>query len=130
MASVVKNKAAVKPQQPRILVVDDEHDLIELVNDVVGGAIDCTLMKAKSVAEAKKILASRGVELFVTDVQLPDGDGTSLVPSLRKDQPQASAIVITGAPSMDGAILAFREGAVDFLPKPFTADHLITRVNK
>src|SRR5205823_5756816 len=44
--------------------------------------------------------------------------------------PRASAIVITGQPTMDGAIDAIRQGAVDFLPKPFSADALLTRVNK
>src|SRR3954471_17113998 len=130
MAPVVKSDAAEKTKQPRILVVDDEPNLIELVDDVVGGAIDCNLLTAKSISEARKILATTTVELLVTDVTLPDGNGTDLVASLRKDQPGASAIVITGDPSMDRAISAIREGAVDFLPKPFTADHLITRVNK
>src|SRR4051794_8953919 len=125
MAPVVKKKDA-KAKPPRILVVDDERDLIELVDDVVGGAIQCDLLTASCVADAKKILATTNVELLVTDVQLPDGDGTSLVASLRKGNPAASAIVITGKPTMDRAIDAIREGAVDFLPKPFTAAHLIT----
>jgi len=130
MAPVVKSDATPKTKLPRILVVDDERDLRELVGDVVGGAISCDILTAKTLNEARQILAKTNVELLVTDVKLPDGDGTSLLSSLRKSQPQASAIVITGEPSMDGAIDAIREGAVDFLPKPFTADHLIKRVNK
>ncbi len=130
MAPVVKQAAATKTKTPRILVVDDEPTLIELVGDVVTGQIPCKVISAKSIAEAKKVLATTTIELLVADVNLPDGDGTALVSALKQHQPQANAIVITGAPSVDGAISAIREGAVDFLPKPFTADNLIARVNK
>src|ERR1051325_7657239 len=132
MAPVVSTteKARTKPRPPRILVVDDEPTLIELVGDVVGKQIPCRLVSARSIAEAKKVMADQNVELLVADKFLPDGDGTDLLASLREKHPQASAIVITGQPSVDGAIKAIREGAVDFLPKPFTAESLLTRVNK
>ncbi len=130
MAPVVKQAAASKIKTPRILVVDDEPTLIELVGDVVTGQIPCKVISAQSIAEAKKVLATTTIELLVADVNLPDGDGTALVAALKQQQPQANAIVITGAPSVDGAISAIREGAVDFLPKPFTADNLVDRVNK
>src|SRR5438552_6932130 len=131
MAPVVTSATKARTKSPpRILVVDDEPMLIELVGDVVGKKIPCKLVSAKSIAEARKVLADTKIELLVADVCLPDGDGTELVSVLRQDQPQASAIVITGQPSVDGAIHAIRQGAIDFLPKPFTADHLLARVNK
>jgi YesN/AraC family two-component response regulator len=61
-------------------------------------------------------------------VGLPDGDGMSLLAALRRHQPTASAVVITGSPSVDGAITALRGGAVDFVAKPFNNDHLIDRI--
>lgn len=130
MAPVVTNAAKAKTKTPRILVVDDEPTLLELVDDVVGKSIPCKIIAARNIAEAKKVLASQTVELLVADVFLPDGQGTDLVKSLRKDHPQAGAIVITGKPSLDGAITAIREGAIDFLPKPFNAEQLMTRVTK
>ena len=130
MASAVGKAAKTKIKTPRILVVDDEPMLIDLVGDVVGGTIPCNVISAASIAEARKILASTAIELLVADVHLPDGKGTDLLSSLRETQPHANAIVITGQPSMDGAISAMREGAVDFLPKPFSAESLVTRVSK
>ncbi len=116
--------------RPRILVVDDEPNLVELVDEVVGSGMSCRIIAATTIAEARKLLASEPIELLLTDVNLPDGDGTTLLPMLRQKQPNASAIVITGDPSVDRAISALRDGALDFLPKPFTAKHLQERVRR
>jgi len=115
--------------RPRILVVDDEPSVVGLLDDVVGGTIPCEIIKADSIATAKKVLATQGVELMVADVCLPDGQGTDLISALKYYQPSARAVVITGKPTMNGAINAIREGAVDFLPKPFSAQQLLDRVN-
>ena len=118
------------PQPPRVLIVDDEPNLIEVIDDVVGRGMGCRVVTAASIAQARKILATQGFELLVADLNLPDGDGMDLLPVLREFQPAASAIVITGSPSMDDAIDALRCGAVDFVPKPFTSAHLTERVQK
>jgi FixJ family two-component response regulator len=115
-------------QRPRVLVVDDEPELIELIGEVVKGQVDCKIVSATTVEEARRILARESVEVLVTDVHLPDGDGMSLLSHLREHQPNASAIVITGSPSMDRAITAIRGGAIDFVTKPFSNEQLIERV--
>src|SRR5947209_13303240 len=109
---------------PRILLVDDEADILGIMSETVGKGLGCRLLQARNLGEARHILENQSVELLVTDVHLPDGDGTSLLPMLRREQPQANAIVISGSPSVDGAITALRHGAVDFLTKPFTAKDL------
>lgn len=120
-----KNRSA---ELPRVLVVDDEPELIELIGDVVKTQVDCKIVSAATVEEARTILARESVEVLVTDVHLPDGDGMSLLPHLRAQQPNASAIVITGSPSMDRAITAIRGGAIDFVTKPFSNEQLVERV--
>src|SRR5689334_12107449 len=121
-------KFATKAIRPRVLVVDDEPDLLKLMRDIVGREMDCRILAAKTVAEAQAILKRETVELLLADVNLPDGDGTTLLPTLREQQPTAEAIVITGRPTVGNAIDALRAGAVDFLPKPFNASTLIERV--
>jgi DNA-binding response OmpR family regulator len=126
--------ASTKPKptttRPRILVVDDEPNLTELVGAVVGQSIPCRIATAGSIAQAKELIASQPFELLVADVNLPDGNGTSLLATLRAAQPDAAAIVITGDASVDRAVTALRQGALDFLPKPFSADHLLDRVRR
>src|SRR5687767_13551998 len=84
MASIVKaTKSAQAAAKPRILVVDDEQSLLELIDDVVGRSLPCSIVAARSITDAKKILATQPIELMLADVNLPDGNGTSLISALR-----------------------------------------------
>jgi FixJ family two-component response regulator len=123
----VQSPAVTKPV---VLVVDDEPALRELADDVVGRRVDCRVITVDSIGAARKALHSENVSLVLLDVNLPDGDGLSLLPLIRERHPTAEAVVITGKPSLDGAIGAMRAGVIDFLPKPFTADHLQDRVRR
>ncbi len=114
--------------RPKVLVVDDEPMLMEMMNDLVVPNLPCRLVAARDLNEARQMIARERIELLVADVYLPDGNGTSLLAELREKQPQASAIVITGAPTIEGAITALRAGALDFLPKPFDANQLTERM--
>lgn len=129
-ASAKANVGTRVDSRPSVLVVDDEPTMVELVDDVVGRQVNCRVIAATSIKQAKKILATQAVDMMVADVGLPDGDGMSLLASLRDYHPTAGAIVITGAPSVDGAIEAIRHGALDFVPKPFTAEQITERVRK
>jgi FixJ family two-component response regulator len=122
------NKATAS--RPRVLVVDDEAALLEVVRETVIDRLGCKLVTAQTLAQARKVLESQRIDLLVTDVNLPDGDGISLLSILHLHQPQAQAIVITGQASVDGAIEALREGASDFVPKPFAGNELLDRVKQ
>ena len=125
MQSAVTQPDSKPDLPPRVLVVDDEASLREVIEDTLRRDVHCSVISAATVAEAKKVLMTQSIQLLVADVNLPDGNGTSLLPLLQRHQPMASAIVITGAPTMDGAISAMREGALDFVPKPFTHDQML-----
>ena len=128
--------ATIKPTsrsktKPCVLIVDDEPALLEMVGDIVGKSIDCRLLVAKDIAEAEGLMRSEDtIELLITDVHLPDGDGMDLLPALRNAQPSAGAVIITGDRSVTGAVQALRAGAMDFLAKPFSAKDLIDRISR
>lgn len=133
MAAAAKSEKSKSPSPhpPRVLVVDDEPGLLEVIGEAVGPrGVGCKVINAANIAQAKKVLATQGIELMVADLNLPDGDGMTLLPTLRQFQPHAAAIMITGAPSVAGAIGALRGGAADFVPKPFTNAQLVERVTK
>ena len=128
MSAVLTPKATASKAKPRVLIVDDEPALLQLMNDIVAGGIDCQLVSAKGVKEAARILETQTIDLLVTDVNLPDGSGISLVPKLKAKSPTASAVVVTGDASVIHAVSAMRSGADDFVCKPFNADQLLDRV--
>jgi DNA-binding response OmpR family regulator len=127
MTSVMQAPASTRTR-PKVLVVDDEPVLMEMINDLIARDLPCKLIGAADLSEARRLIASERIELLVADVHLPDGDGTTLLGELRQAQPDASAIVITGAPTIEGAITALRAGALDFMPKPFNAEQLKQRI--
>lgn len=126
-SAVPANLKKVVPP-PRVLIVDDEPHLREVITDLIHNGIDCQVLTASTLAEARDILLGQPIQLLVADVHLPDGNGTSLLPLLQQHQPRASAVVMTGSPTMAGAISAMRDGAVDFVPKPFTNAQLVDRL--
>lgn len=114
----------------RVLVVDDEPAMRDLFRDLVAANLGCKLTFAASVGEAREALNNQSIDLLVADVNLPDGNGLTLLPELSRLQPDAAAIVITGQPSVDGAVTAIRSGAVDFVAKPFTIPQLTKQLQK
>ncbi|MBU1237477.1 MAG: sigma-54 dependent transcriptional regulator [Gammaproteobacteria bacterium] len=107
----------------RVLVVDDEADIRELLDMTLarmGLAADC----AATVTEAEKLLAANTYSLCLTDMRLPDGEGLSLVRFIAEHIPELPIAVITAHGSMENAVLALKSGAFDYLSKPVSLDQL------
>lgn len=124
-----KNKSTIK--RPAVLIVDDEPAMLELSSDVLSREVSAgKVFQATSLAEARRIIDRESIALLIADVKLPDGDGTTLVEYLRDAQPTAGAVVITGAATLEQSVKVFRDGAIDYLPKPFTATQFADRIGK
>lgn len=68
--------------------------------------------------------------IVVTDIRMPGMDGLALFAHIREIDPELPVILITGHADVPMAVGALRDGAFDFLPKPFAADHLVASVRK
>lgn len=114
-----------------VLVVDGERKFVRTVSDACAklGA-SCELLTARNLAEAQEILNRQAVSLLVADVNLPDGDGLTLVPVLRKQNPEAGVVATGKVTGAEDVIVALRNGAEDFLPKPFTAGQVRDRLSQ
>src|SRR3954470_20107578 len=116
--------------RPRMLVVDDEPEMLEIFRDLVAKAVNCQPVFASNLSDARKMLAEQSIDLLVADVNLPDGDGTCLLEELNRRHPLATAVMMSGDPNVNCTINAMRGGAVDFLPKPFSGDQMAERIRK
>lgn len=128
MNSTVPTSVRTKPS---VLIVEDEPSVLETVRFALGRSdLDCAVLAASSISEAKRILDAQPVQVVLLDVNLPDGDGMSLVPVIREKHPTAQSVVLTGNASIDGAIGAIRAGVSDFVQKPFDPTDLCGRVDR
>ncbi len=110
-----------------VLVVDDEEKLrrvVELQLKTAGYEVE----QAGSAEEALKL--TDGVDVILTDLRLPGISGLELLANLRRQDSHTPVIVMTAFGSIETAVDAMKAGAVDFLPKPFSLDHLMTVIHK
>lgn len=116
-------------KKANILIVDDDYDMLELVQRQLQEQ-HFHSYKAASVKEAIDILKFNAVDLLITDLQMPGIGGMELIKYVEEHFPKVPKLVITGYPSMDGALNAMRSGALDYIVKPFTAEELKQSVEK
>ena len=110
-----------------ILVVDDEEKLRRVVELQLRTA-GFEVTQAGSAEEALKL--ADGADVILTDLRLPGISGLELLANLRRQDSHTPVIVMTAFGSIETAVEAMKAGAVDFLPKPFSLDHLMTVVHK
>lgn len=100
-----------------VLIVDDESDIRELL-EITLSRMQLETSAAANIADAKSILKNYSIDLCLTDMRLPDGNGIDLVEHIQKNFPSTPVAMITAYGSMDTAIKALKVGAFDFVSKP------------
>ncbi|MTI13463.1 sigma-54-dependent transcriptional regulator [Sansalvadorimonas verongulae] len=114
---------------PRVLIIDDEPDIRELL-EITLGRMKLDTEAVTTVAEAELQLKSGSFDLCLTDMNLPDGNGIELVQFIQQHCPQTPVAVITAYGSMDTAIASLKAGAFDFVSKPVELPRLRELVNQ
>jgi two-component system response regulator PilR (NtrC family) len=103
--------------QPVVLVVDDEPDLLELVSLTLS-RMNLKTRTAADLAGARKLLKAERFDLCLTDMRLPDGDGLELVGWIQENRAALPVAVITAHGNIEAAVRALKLGAFDFVSKP------------
>ena len=113
----------------RILIVDDEPDMVESTARLLtlAGHRCATTTAAQ---EALTLLESERPDVLLTDLKMPDIDGLELLRRAHRVDPDLPVIVITAFASIESAGGAVKEGAFDYLPKPFSAEQLRVAVDR
>jgi signal transduction histidine kinase len=107
----------------RILLVDDNKTLVENLTEILLDA-GYQVTAASSCAEARQ-RAEKGFDVALTDLRLPDGEGTALATSLKESHPDSEVVLMTGYATIETAIAAVRAGAFAYLVKPCTPPELL-----
>jgi two-component system, NtrC family, response regulator PilR len=114
-------------KHPRILLVDDEPDLLDLLElDMTRMGLDSE--RSGTVGQAKALLDQQNFDLCLTDMRLPDGDGLEIVRHIAEHAPGTPVAVITAFGSAENAVVALKAGAFDYVEKPVTPEKIRTLV--
>ncbi len=113
----------------RLLVVDDERNIREVLRIVLEGE-GYEVSEASTYADAMRELERGSFDLVLCDIFLPDGNGLDLVRSYHPTHPDTHFVVITAHSTPAHALTALRDGAVEYVSKPFDVEELKTIVEK
>jgi len=116
-------------EKERILVVDDASDALELIERNLT-ANRYEVITARSVAEAIHLLDDVKVDLVITDLKMPKVSGLDLVRHVRENFKDTEVMMITGYPTIGGAVTAMKCGSQEYLTKPFTDEELLSSVER
>ncbi len=116
-------------KKEKILVVDDSPDTLELLQRNLGTK-GYRVLTSPGAVEAIKILESTPVDLVITDLKMPEVDGLTLVRHIHENFKNMAVMMITGYPSIEGAVEAVKTGAEEYLTKPFTDEELFAAVRR
>lgn len=114
-------------EKGRILVVEDEESILNLLNEFLTGR-GYQVDAYRSSEEALIALGKNVYHLMITDLMMPKIDGIQLVKYIQKEYLNTLAIVITGYGSLETAVSALRSGAFDYIQKPFKFEELLATV--
>jgi len=113
----------------KVLIVDDAPDTLEIIEKLLNFE-GYDVITAPTGEEGVKKVKEEKPDVVLMDINLPGIDGTEALRRVRKINPLQCVVMLTAFATLDNAILALKEGASDFIKKPFENEHLIHIVNQ
>jgi two-component system NtrC family response regulator len=113
----------------RLLILEDDADQRRLVADILRGQ-DYHISEAASLAEARDQLQRGPIDLILSDLKLPDGDGMELFEEVKAELPKTAFVMVTAYGTISHAVGAVRAGVDDYLAKPFERQALLLAIER
>lgn len=112
-----------------ILIIEDKESMLDMLKQTLEGE-GFRVATARDGAEGIRKLGSERIGLVLTDLKLPKKDGFDVLKAAKDENPLIPVIVMTAYGSIETAVKAVKQGAYDFLTKPFDTDHLIVLIRR
>jgi DNA-binding response OmpR family regulator len=116
------------PSARRLLVVDDDHDLLDTLTEQLALYDGFAVLSADTAASAVNRAKADRIDLAIMDVGLPDMDGREAVKIMRRNGFRSPIIMLTGQASEADTVLGLEAGANDYVVKPFKFPVLLARI--
>lgn len=125
----MENPSVLNPSKGKVLIVDDVADTREIIHKLLHYE-GYEVISASTGEEGVKRAEEEKPDVILMDINLPGIDGTEALRRIRQKNPIQCVIMLTAYATVDNAIQALKEGASDFIKKPFENEHLIHVVNQ
>mmetsp|Transcript_27836 Transcript_27836/g.51930 ORF Transcript_27836/g.51930 Transcript_27836/m.51930 type:complete len:471 (-) Transcript_27836:367-1779(-) len=114
-----------------ILIVDDERDIRELISDILEDEGYATRLAGNS-DDAMGEINAQAPALMILDIWLKDSrmDGIDILKAVKRDNPDVPVVIISGHGNIEIAVAAIKQGAYDFIEKPFNIDQLLVVIRR
>ena len=112
-----------------ILVIEDKESMLDMLKQTLE-AEGYQVVPARDGAEGIRKLADGSIALVLTDLKLPKKDGLEVLKAVKEENPLLPVIVMTAFGTIETAVKAVKQGAYDFLTKPFDMDHLLVLIKR
>ena len=112
-----------------ILVIEDKESMAEMLRETLE-AEGYTVLSARDGLEGIRHLREGRVDLVLTDLKLPRKDGIEILKTAKEESHLIPVIVMTAYGSVETAVEAMKNGAFDFITKPFDIDHLLILIRR
>ena len=118
------------PLETRLLILDDEEDMLRLLKRSLSSDLDCMVDTAGDAYQALALLERHGYDVVLADIRMPAMDGMEFLERIKKNHPNLTVVMMTAYGTIDLAVQAIKKGAYDFITKPFEHDKLVHLLEK
>jgi DNA-binding NtrC family response regulator len=129
-ADIRRQKKMDQSIGPKLLIVDDEEDMLRLLKRSLSTDLDCDIETAPDAYQALSLLQEAPFEVILADIRMPGMDGMEFLDRISQDYPGLTVVLMTAYGTIDLAVQAIKNGAYDFITKPFEHDKLTHMLGK
>jgi DNA-binding NtrC family response regulator len=115
---------------PRILIIDDEVDMLMLLRMIIEDNTEYDVETTNSPTEGIKLFKEEDYDLVITDLKMPGLDGMDIFDEFKELKPDVPVIMITAYGSMETSDEALRKGVTEFITKPFRKDSILFTIRR
>jgi DNA-binding NtrC family response regulator len=116
-------------EQINVLVVDDEQDVLQTLKSMLD-ELNFNPLIAQNGDKAMEIIEKNNIDVVLSDIYMPETDGFELLKNVRAFDKEIVFLMITGKPTIETAVQSIREGAYDYITKPFDMEDLRIKINR